>query len=136
MNSERIIIYSDGGARGNPGPAGLGAVLLDENKNVLAEISEFIGHATNNQAEYKALLAALYKAVELQGQKIQCYLDSQLIVRQMQGIYKIKNPELREIYLEIQSIIKNFESCEFFHIKRELNKHADRLVNQAIDAAS
>lgn len=130
-----ITLFTDGGARGNPGPAGIGAVLYDQEKNVLAEISEYLGEATNNQAEYKALHAALLEAQKLGGKFLSCYLDSQLIVRQMQGIYKVKNPDLRIIFENIQQLLTQFERVEFFHVPRAQNKVADALVNKAIDAA-
>lgn len=130
-----ITIYSDGGARGNPGPAGIGAVLYDSQKNKLAEVSEYIGETTNNQAEYKALYTALLKATVLGGTFITCYLDSELVVRQMQGVYKVKNADLKIIFDNVQALITNFKRVEFFHIPRVQNKEADALVNSAIDKA-
>lgn len=129
-----IITYSDGGARGNPGPAAIGAVIYNQKKEKLAEISQYIGETTNNQAEYKALYHALLKAQELGAKQVTSYLDSELIVRQMQGIYKVKNADLKILFENIQGIIKHFDHIEFLHVKRELNKEADALVNQALDA--
>ncbi len=128
-----LITYSDGGARGNPGPAGAGAVVLDQaTGQVLAEISLYLGEMTNNQAEYRALLTALTKANELNAQSITCYLDSELIVEQMKGRYKVKNPGLKELYLQAVELI-GLKQVTFKHIPREKNSHADRLANEAMD---
>ena len=131
----KIIIYSDGGARGNPGPAGIGAVLYDENKNLLAEISSYLGVATNNQAEYKALIAALKKAKVLGAKELDCFLDSELVVKQLKREYKVKNAELAPLFLEIHNLSLSFEKINYTHIRRELNKEADRLANEAMDRA-
>jgi ribonuclease HI len=129
----KLIIYSDGGARGNPGPAGAGAVILDaDNRQVLHELSEFLGETTNNQAEYRALILALEKAVELEPASICCYLDSELLVEQLCGRYKVKNPELKLRFLEAMQVIGT-HSVSFHHIPREKNQHADALANQAMD---
>ena len=130
---EKIIIYSDGGARGNPGPAGIGAVLYDEKKNLLAEISTYLGVATNNQAEYKALILALKKAKELGAKELDCFLDSELVVKQLKREYKVKNAELAPLFLEIHNLSLNFKKITYTHIRRELNKEADRLANEAMD---
>jgi ribonuclease HI len=132
--SNRFVIYTDGGARGNPGPAGIGAVIWDtEVDKKVVEISEYIGIATNNQAEYTALLKALQKAKQLGANNINCYLDSELIVKQLNGEYKVKNLELSKIFVKIWNLICDFQSIKFFHIPREKNKSADALVNQAIN---
>ena len=96
--SEKLIIYTDGGARGNPGPAGIGAVVYDADKKVIAEISEYIGEGTNNQAEYKALLAGAKKAKELGATAVDFFLDSELVVKQMRREYKIKEPTLASLF--------------------------------------
>ena len=131
--SKKFIIYTDGGARNNPGPAGIGAVLMDENKNIVAEISEYIGLGTNNQAEYKALLAAIRKARELKAEEVEFYLDSELVVKQMKREYRVKDKELAQIFLKIYNISLGFKKISFTHVPRELNKEADKLVNEAID---
>lgn len=130
---KKIIIYSDGGARGNPGPAGIGAVLYDEDKNIIAEISQYIGETTNNQAEYRALLAGIKKAKELKAEALDCYLDSELVVKQLKREYKIKNKDLAPLFLEIHNLSLSFKKINYFHIPRELNKEADQLANEAMD---
>jgi len=129
----KAIIFSDGGARGNPGPAGIGAVLYDENKKVIAEISEYLGETTNNQAEYKALIAALKKANGLGIKEAACYLDSELVVKQLKREYKVKNKDLAPLFLEIHNLSLNFEKISYTHIPREQNSVADRLANEAMD---
>lgn len=130
---DKLIIFSDGGARGNPGPAGIGAVLYGDNKKVVAEVSEFIGIATNNQAEYKALIAALKKAVALKVQEVSCYLDSELVVKQLKREYKIKNKDLAPLFLEVYNLSIKFKNINYYHIPREQNAVADKLANQAMD---
>ena len=129
----RIIIFSDGGARGNPGPAGIGAVLYNEDKKIIAEISHYLGETTNNQAEYRALIAALKKARELGGQEIACYLDSELVVKQLNREYKVKNKDLAPLFLEVYNLSLGFQKISFIHIPREQNSVADRLANEAMD---
>lgn len=130
-----IIVNSDGGARGNPGPAGIGCVIkLDKQ----TEISEYIGEATNNQAEYKAVIAALEWIDDNVGGKtdlnIQFFLDSQLVVEQLNQRYKLKNEGLKPLFWQIRElVIKLGGQVSFMYIPREKNKEADRLVNQAID---
>lgn len=133
MGCKKLIIYTDGGARNNPGPAGIGAVLMDKNKKVIAEISEYIGEATNNQAEYKAVVSAIKKAKELGAEEIDFFLDSELVVKQLKREYKVKNKELAPLFVEIYNATLEFKKVSFTHIRRELNVEADRLVNEAID---
>ena len=132
---EKIITFSDGGARGNPGPAGIGAVLYDADKNKIAEISHYIGETTNNQAEYRALIAALRKAVELGAKEVVSYLDSELVVKQLNREYKVKNAELAPLFLDIHNISLSFKKVTFIHVPREKNKEADLLANEAMDRA-
>jgi len=129
----KLIIYTDGGARGNPGPGGIGAVIYDENKSKLTEISEYIGHATNNQAEYKAVIAALVKAKELGAVELEFYLDSELVVKQLKREYRVKNQDLAPLFLKIYNLEMDFKKISFKHIPREMNKEADALANQAMD---
>lgn len=130
---EKIIIHSDGGARGNPGPAGIGAILNLENGTVIAEISKYLGETTNNQAEYRALIAGLEKAKELQAEEVDCYLDSELVVKQLNREYKVKNAELAPLFLQIHNLSLLFKKINFIHVRREFNKEADRLANEAMD---
>lgn len=135
---KKIIIYTDGGARGNPGPAGIGAVIVEEKGKVLKEVSEYIGEATNNFAEYEALIRAFEAAHELFGEKlksiqIEVRMDSELIVRQMQGAYKVKEPALKEQFARVGQLIGASKNISFVHVLREKNAHADELVNEAID---
>lgn len=137
---KKITLFTDGGARGNPGPAAAGAVIFDEEGKVLKEVSDYLGETTNNVAEYEALLRILKATQEMFGEslsdmKVEIKMDSELIVRQMAGIYKVKEPSLKERYIQIKEILKNFPHHEFIHVRREFNKHADKLVNEAIDNA-
>lgn len=134
-----IIIRTDGGARGNPGPAGIGAVIEDGAGNVLKEISEYIGHQTNNYAEYMALIRALQECKKMFGEKllsmdVQVMMDSELVVRQLEGRYKVKEPTLKELFSQVATLrLEHVPNITFTHIFREKNKHADKLVNEAID---
>ncbi len=129
---KQLTIYSDGGARGNPGPAGIGVVICNKDGKC-QKFSHFIGHATNNQAEYEALIFALEKARSLDGQEIKCYLDSELITKQLNGFYKIKNKALKPLFNQVLALTTYFEKVSFIHINRTKNKIADKLVNEAID---
>ncbi len=137
---KKIIIYTDGGARGNPGPAGIGAVIFDEEGKVLKEISHYIGKATNNVAEYEALIAGLREAHSMFGKKLHTMqvdvrMDSELVVRQMEGRYKVKEPSLRERFATVATMrFADIPNITFTHVRREKNAHADMLVNRAIDA--
>ena len=131
----KLIIYTDGGARGNPGPAGIGAVFYDADGNRLAEISEYIGETTNNQAEYKAVLAAIKKAGELKAYELEFYLDSELVVNQLCRNFKVKNCELAPLFVKIYNETLSFKKVTFRYIPRENNRSADKLVNQALDRA-
>jgi ribonuclease HI len=134
----KIVIYTDGGARGNPGPSGVGAVIFDgdENGTVLAEISEFLGHQTNNYAEYEAIVLALEKciALGLTERPVELRADSKLAVEQLSGRWKVKDASIREQYNKVQTLLDSFAQISFTHVRRELNKHADMLANRAMDA--
>lgn len=130
----KVIIYTDGGARGNPGPAGVGAVIYDaSHQEKLAEISEYIGETTNNVAEYTALLMALKKAKELQAEIADCRLDSELVVKQMNQEYRVRDEKLQKLFVQIWNLRQDFNKVTFQHIRREKNKEADLLANQAMD---
>ncbi|MFH1254967.1 MAG: ribonuclease HI family protein [bacterium] len=135
MKYEKLKIYTDGGARGNPGPAGIGAVILDENENVIGEVSEYIGEATNNQAEYKALIAGLLKAKGMGAEEIEVFSDSELMVKQLNREYRVKDEDLAVLFAKAHNASLGFKKIVFKHIRRGKNKLADKLVNQAIDKA-
>lgn len=132
----KIIIYSDGGARGNPGPAAIGAVIYDAAGRELDRISKTIGETTNNQAEYKALIAALESAKNLGAESVVCHLDSELVVRQLQGKYKVREETLKPLIGEVLRLTGKFSQIQFVHVPREKNKLADMLVNEALDSAT
>jgi len=129
---KELSIYTDGGARGNPGPAGIGYVIFEGDRQI-ADHGEYIGETTNNQAEYKALIAGLTHAKKLGAESVKVFMDSELIVRQMRGEYKIKNEDLKPLAAEVFKLSNRFSSLSFNHIPREKNKIADALVNQALD---
>jgi len=125
--------HVDGGARGNPGPAGYGVVIHDPGGNKIAELSQYLGHRTNNYAEYNGLLAALRFAIAHHIHSLVIISDSELMVRQMKGAYKVRHPELRKLYDEAQHLTSQIEHVEIRHAWREHNQDADRLANQAMD---
>jgi ribonuclease HI len=125
--------HVDGGARGNPGPAGYGVAVSDASGKPVAELSEYLGHHTNNYAEYQGLLAALRYAHENQLKALKVVSDSELMVRQMKGIYKVRHPELRKLYDQAQQLVRGLEHFEIRHAMREHNQIADRLANEAMD---
>lgn len=131
---KKLIINTDGGARGNPGPAGIGVVIRDEAETIIFEHGAYIGDTTNNVAEYSALIKALETARDLGGTDLLVRMDSELIVKQMQGLYKIKEPTLQGLAGQVLKLKSHFKSVVFTHIRREFNKDADRMVNQALDA--
>jgi probable phosphoglycerate mutase len=131
----KATLYADGGARGNPGPAGSGAVLLDENGNVVAELRRSLGHATNNVAEYTGLIIGLEEALRRGVDELDVRLDSLLVVQQMNGRWKIKNPGLKPLALRAGELLARFPRRTIEHVPRELNTLADAQVNRAIDEA-
>lgn len=134
----KFIIYADGGARGNPGPAAIGAVVLDpstEPPTVVATVSESIGVATNNVAEYRALIAGLEHAAEHGAREVDVRADSQLVIRQLGGQYRVKNAGLKPLYARARRLLDGFDSVSLTHVPREQNTEADALVNAALDAA-
>lgn len=136
---KKVRIYTDGGARGNPGPAGIGAVVIDLDQakegETLATVSKYIGEATNNQAEYQAVISGLKEAVDLKAQEVEIVSDSELLVKQCNGEYKVKDPDLAKLFMEVYNLQQNFKKVIFNHTLRSGNKEADRLVNEAIDKA-
>lgn len=135
MSVGRVVVNVDGGARGNPGPAAIGAVVRDGEGEVLEERGERIGRATNNVAEYRALLLGIERARALGAGEVELIGDSELIVRQVKGEYKVKDAGLRELHGEVRRALGGFESWSIRHVKRAQNADADRLVNAALDAA-
>ena len=127
-------LFTDGGARGNPGPAAYGFVLESEDGTVLAAEGEAIGTATNNVAEYSGLIAGLQKAVELHVPEVEVVSDSELMVKQMRGEYRVKNEALRDLYDEATALARRLGTVEYRHVKRAHNELADKLVNDALDA--
>jgi ribonuclease HI len=134
---EEIKLFCDGASRGNPGPASAGAVLYDAQSGaVLAEISETLGLATNNVAEYHALLLALQEALSLGAKKVSIFADSQLLVRQINGQYKVKHPDMKKLCGQALELLAQFESWKANHVPREQNSAADKLANRALDRAA
>lgn len=134
MKSKHLLIFSDGGSRGNPGPAGCGAVITDEEGNVLKKLKKYIGITTNNQAEYQALILGIKEAEKMKPSKITCYLDSLLVVEQLNGAWKVKKTELKPHYEYIKLFTLKHPKTHFYHIPREKNKLADKLANEAMDS--
>ena len=136
---QKLIIFTDGGARGNPGPAGIGAVFYVEDSSGsqvrTGEIKKYIGEATNNFAEYTALITALEGAAQYGHKRVECFLDSELVVKQLTGKYKIREGTLKPLAAKVLALTNKFEQINFTHVPREKNHEADKLVNQAIDQA-
>ena len=136
----KIIIYTDGGSRGNPGPAAIGVVICDEKGKVLKDYSEYIGAATNNEAEYHAVIFALKKVKALYGKKtiktteVEVRSDSELLIQQLNGKYKVVEPKIQSLFLQVWNLKVEFKKIKFVVVPREKNKEADKLVNQALDA--
>lgn len=131
--ASHLLIMTDGASRGNPGDAGVGVIIKDAGGCIIKRIGKFIGIATNNAAEYEALILAIESARELGAEKITLYSDSELLVKQIKGEYKVKNEGLKPLYNKAVNILKYFKSYSIMHINREYNKEADKLANQAID---
>jgi len=128
-----LIAHSDGGARGNPGPAGYGVVIKDESGKKVAALSQYLGHQTNNFAEYQGLIAALEYALEHGPKALKVISDSELLVRQIQGVYKVKNPTLKDLHARAKELIAQLDYFSIGHALREHNQEADRLANEAMD---
>jgi ribonuclease HI len=131
---KKIIINTDGGSRNNPGPAGIGVVIYDADENVLETYKKHIGDATNNIAEYQALITGLKHAKKYEADEIECRLDSELVVKQVTGVYKAKDEGMKRMLAEVRDLVF-FKSIIFVHVRREKNKLADKLVNEALDEA-
>jgi ribonuclease HI len=131
--ANKLVVNVDGGARGNPGPAAIAAVVQDGGGQVLQEKGERIGRATNNVAEYRALLLGIEMAAALGASELELVGDSELVVRQVEGKYKVKDVTLRELHAEVKRALEPFESWSIRHVRREHNAEADRLVNEVLD---
>jgi ribonuclease HI len=129
----RLIIYIDGASKGNPGRAGAGILIANGEGRRISEVSRYLGHKTNNEAEYWALLLALREAERLEGESIQIFTDSELVERQMNGLYRVKDLHLRALHKRVLQNLGRFSSFEIRSIPREQNKEADHLANQAIE---
>jgi ribonuclease HI len=130
----RLVVNVDGGARGNPGPAAIAAVVQDGEGNVLEERSETIGEATNNVAEYRALLLGIDRAASHGARQLELVGDSELVVRQVKGEYKVKDATLRELHGQVRLALQGFDDWSIRHVGRDENEEADRLVNEALDS--
>jgi ribonuclease HI len=129
----RLVLHADGGSRGNPGPAGAGAVLTTEDGEEVAGLSRYLGRATNNVAEYQALIMGLEEARRLGCRELEVRLDSELIVRQLSGRYRVKSPHLKPLHDRARELLAGFGRVRVSHVAREHNHKADRLANQAMD---
>ena len=132
MKIDRVVIHADGAAEPNPGPAAIGAIIKDEQGRVMASISQSIGRATNNQAEYRAIIAALEKAIELGAKQVDIKLDSQLVVRQISGRYRVKSAALKPLYQQVKHLLGLVEGFTITHIPRQQNREADNLAYLAL----
>ena len=133
---DRVVVHVDGGARGNPGPAGIGIVVTDDSGRELARANDFIGVATNNVAEYRALLLGLAQASQLGAREVEVVNDSQLVARQITGEYKVKKADLKPLHAQSLAALRGFERWTVRSVPREQNELADGLVNEAIDAGA
>ena len=129
------LLMVDGAARGNPGHAGCGAVILDGKGTVVKELSRYLGHSTNNVAEYEGLLMGLGALLQLGKKRVRVQSDSQLLVRQLNGAYRVKNEKLIPLFQKAITLLRQFDSYRILHVPREMNRLADRLANQGIDDA-
>lgn len=128
----RLILYADGACKGNPGPAAIGVLVKDDHQKELVTISEYIGYATNNKAEYRAVIAALKTAIELKADEIVLHVDSELVVRQLTGRYKVKSRSILPLYVEVNRLLKKFTKTSIIHVRREDNTEADMLATLAL----
>ena len=131
MTINKVIIHTDGASRGNPGPAAIGVTIKDEKGNLLSSISRAIGKTTNNQAEYKAVIAALEQAIKLGAKQVELNSDSELMVKQLLGKYRVKKDTLQPLFAQVKELAAHFESFKVKHIPREQNSEADALANKA-----
>lgn len=133
LRETKLFISTDGGARGNPGPAGIGIVIRNESGKILKKHGEFLGERTNNEAEYEAVIRALEFARQLGGSEIVFNMDSELVQRQLNSVYRAKNNRMQELLLRVRNLEQTFSKVSYHHVPREKNALADKLVNNAID---
>ncbi len=131
---KEIVVYTDGAARGNPGPAGAGVSIRDSKGRVIVECGEYLGEATNNVAEYEALILGLSEGRRLGAARVEIRSDSELLVRQMLGEYRVRNAALQDLHSRAREIQATFDHVEYVHVRREANQDADRMANRAVDA--
>ena len=135
----KLITYTDGGARGNPGPAAAGGVIKNDKGEIILKTSKYLGETTNNVAEYEALVLALqkakgiFKAQKIKDKNLECYLDSELVVKQLNHEYKIKDENMQKLFIKVWNLTLDFDDVKFIHIPREENKLADEMVNKELD---
>ncbi|OGL89472.1 hypothetical protein A3H75_01195 [Candidatus Uhrbacteria bacterium RIFCSPLOWO2_02_FULL_51_9] len=129
----KLITFTDGGSRNNPGPAAIGVIIKNETGKTLAAYGEYIGTETNNTAEYMAVISALKKARELGADTVECYMDSLLVVEQMNRRWKVKEPHLQKLFVQTWNAAAQFKKATFTHVRREKNKEADAQVNKTLD---
>ena len=140
-NNQKIITYTDGGSRGNPGPAALGAVICDSEGKIIKGYGQVLGRKTNNEAEYEAVIFALKKIKQLFGKdkakkmNVEMRMDSEFVVKQMTGKYKVEEQRMVPLFIAVWNLKLDFASVSFVHVRREQNKEADKLVNEALDGA-
>ncbi|HSO93568.1 MAG TPA: ribonuclease HI family protein [Candidatus Dormibacteraeota bacterium] len=134
--ADSVVIHTDGASRGNPGPASIGVVIAGQDGRVLVEFGEALRPTTNNVAEYTAVVRALERAAELEARRVRMMMDSQLVVRQLNGSYRVKHADMIPLYRRVLDLIQKFESVTFEHVPREQNVEADRLANQALDGGA
>ena len=131
----KLLIHTDGGARGNPGPGAIGIVISNEKKEVIKEIGKFIGRSTNNEAEYRAVMEALKMCGVKKDLDLEFFIDSLLVVSQLNGRFKVKEPRMKKYFNEIKLLEKNFKSVKYTHVERAKNSEAERIVNEVLDNA-
>jgi ribonuclease HI len=129
-----VIMFTDGGSRGNPGPAAIGVVIKDASEKIIQKIGKYIGESTNNDAEYKALIEGISALKKTEATSVKCYLDSELVVKQLNGLYKVKNENIKIHWKKIKELEKGFEKITYSHVRREKNTEADAIVNEVLDS--
>ncbi len=133
LPGEPLLLHIDGASRGNPGEAGFGVHVTEPDGTVRAELYGYLGRATNNVAEYQALLHALRYALKIGAPRVRIHSDSELVVRQINGVYRVKHPDMVPLHRDASALLRRFEKAELVHVRREQNKDADRLANRALD---